>query len=629
MKKCIGRTIMIAIMVLSILFSNIGGNFAYANGTTEEIPTVTNADPDYPWLGYDAYTKGYPNYDPMNGSGSVFTQYATNPSVEGEELNKAILRVLYNGYPNNANGIMNGIEPLNAILVTQNAIWHYSDSQKKDYDKWASQYDTTLEQKNLMTAAIKKLVSANLDEVVTKKVPLTYKLNLFISKDSAYQHLLSADAVPDTPKMPSDRGGDVVEPENPKGDDSKEDSTKSTFKATKMFINKVEKGTGTVVKDAQLTIFKGEDKKDKVGEPWKTTDTKHAIDINSLEEGQVYVLSETGVPDGYTQANDIFFKVQNGKVFVKKGETYEEVKDLEEIGGENYEAFADRNDSSFSWGTTPYGKHYYLRDENTKGQVLYCFNIDKHEPAESDDEGESINYMDIQSMKEIYLRYTKYVGKEKLITYAQTPRIKNATDFYSKVQKVISAGYPSNTLKLQTEDMEGNKNITDTAFKTVTQLAIYYYTDSIDLDTIEHGWVTEKDQDHVLHGLEVGKKYTFHEAAAPKGLEVVMDFVFSVDKEGKVTVHSTITNGKVEYKDGKLIVTDDRADVSKKQNDNQSKKLQKSQQGPNSSGSTGKSVHKTGDSRVLWLYGVMLTVSGLVLLAIVWTRKKNHNNGEA
>ena len=394
-------------MVLSIFFPNIGGNFAYANGTTEEIPTVTNADPDYPWLGYDAYTKGYPNYDPMNsryhdlkvnlkgsipfqeycfnaskrepgkrdsaaknwykkvdGSGSVFTQYAANPSIEGEELNKAILRVLYNGYPNNANGIMNGIEPLNAILVTQNAIWHYSDSQKKDYDKWASQYDTTLEQKNLMTAAIKKLVSANLDEVVTKKVPLTYKLNLFISKDSAYQHLLSADAVPDTPKMPSDRGGDVVEPENPKGDDSKEDSTKSTFKATKLFINKVEKGTDTVVKNAQLTIFKGEDKKDKVKE--------------------------------------------------------------------------------------------------------------------------SINYMDIQSMKEIYIRYTKYVGKEKLITYAQTPRIKNATDFYSKVQKVISAGYPSNTLKLQTEDMEGNKNITDTAFKTVTQLAIYYYTDSIDLDTIEH-----------------------------------------------------------------------------------------------------------------------------------------------
>lgn len=46
--------------------------------------------------------------------------------------------------------------------------------------------------------------------------------------------------------------------------------------------------------------------------------------------------------------------------------------------------------------------------------------------------------MDIQSM---------YVGKEKLITYAQTPRIKNATDFYSKVQKVISAGYPSNDLR--------------------------------------------------------------------------------------------------------------------------------------------------------------------------------------
>lgn len=168
----------------------------------------------------------------------------------------------------------------------------------------------------------------------------------------------------------------------------------------------------------------------------------------------------------------------------------------------------------------------------------------------------------------------------------------------------------------------------ETIIKVVGAVIQIYQGEDISGKKID-GWVTEKDQDYVLRGLEVDKKYTFHEAAAPKGLEVVTDFVFSVDKEGKVSVHSTITNGKVEYKDGKLIVTDDKADVSKKQNDNQSKKLQKSQQGPNSSGSTGKSVHKTGDSRVLWLYGVMLTVSGLVLLAIVWTRKKNHNNGEA
>ncbi|GAB7567511.1 Cna B-type domain-containing protein [Gemella sp. Musashino-2025] len=71
-------------------------------------------------------------------------------------------------------------------------------------------------------------------------------------------------------------------------------------------------------------------------------------------------------------------------------------------------------------------------------------------------------------------------------------------------------------------------------------------------------WITEKGKNHTIKDLEVGKKYTFREIFAPTGFKAVTDFIFSVDEKGKITIHSTLTSGKAEYKDGKLVVTDDR-----------------------------------------------------------------------
>ncbi|WP_415860812.1 prealbumin-like fold domain-containing protein [Streptococcus suis] len=67
-------------------------------------------------------------------------------------------------------------------------------------------------------------------------------------------------------------------------------------------------------------------------------------------------------------------------------------------------------------------------------------------------------------------------------------------------------------------------------------------------------WTTAKGKNHIIKDLEVGKKYTFREVTAPKGLKTVTDFIFSVDENGKVTVHSVLTSGKAEFKEGKLIV---------------------------------------------------------------------------
>ncbi|XXH10236.1 fibronectin-binding protein PrtF1/SfbI [Streptococcus dysgalactiae subsp. equisimilis] len=128
---------------------------------------------------------------------------------------------MYNGYKSNANGFMNGIEDLNAILVTQNAIWYYSDSASLDvskmWEKEAKSNEISQEQVKLMREALKKLIDPKLGETVEKKLPTNYKLNIFVSKDNSIQNLLSAEYVPDSPPMP----GEVPKEENPKEEDPK------------------------------------------------------------------------------------------------------------------------------------------------------------------------------------------------------------------------------------------------------------------------------------------------------------------------------------------------------------------------------------------------------------------------
>ncbi|QUE53667.1 Cna B-type domain-containing protein [Streptococcus oriscaviae] len=66
-------------------------------------------------------------------------------------------------------------------------------------------------------------------------------------------------------------------------------------------------------------------------------------------------------------------------------------------------------------------------------------------------------------------------------------------------------------------------------------------------------WTTVEGQEH-LFTLPVGV-YTFREVSAPKGYTKVTDITFQVNYDGSVTVLDTNSNA-VEYKDGKLVITD-------------------------------------------------------------------------
>ncbi|VHC29915.1 fibronectin-binding protein [Streptococcus pyogenes] len=227
------------------------GQVAYA-ADEKTVPNRINSNPEFPWYGYDSYSgrllryhnlkvnlngsKEYqaycfnlnrfepkkeesylPNwYKRWDGSEETFVKYADNPRKDNEssrvigvELEKNILRVLYNGYPNNGNGIMEGLEPLNAILVTQNAVWYYSDNSSISntddfFTTEAKDLNIKPEQLSLMRVALKKLIDPKLSEESLKPVPSTFRLNIFESQDKRYQNLLSAEFVPENPPKPGE-----------------------------------------------------------------------------------------------------------------------------------------------------------------------------------------------------------------------------------------------------------------------------------------------------------------------------------------------------------------------------------------------------------------------------------------
>ncbi|VHD01304.1 fibronectin-binding protein PrtF1/SfbI [Streptococcus pyogenes] len=232
------------------------GQAAYA-ADEKTVPNFKSLDPDYPWYGYDAYRDWFLRYHDLNvnlegstpyqvycfnllrqepskinstrknwfkkvdGDNAVFKKYATTPRIENGDLKRNLSNVIYNGYPNDANGIMKGLDRYNAILVTQHAVWHYSDNSQYTIDKlWeeeAKKNEISQEQVKLMREALKKLISPDLEKTVKNQLPENYKLNLFISKDNSIQNLLSTEYVQDNPPKP----GEVPKEESPKEENPK------------------------------------------------------------------------------------------------------------------------------------------------------------------------------------------------------------------------------------------------------------------------------------------------------------------------------------------------------------------------------------------------------------------------
>lgn len=138
--------------------------------------------------------------------------------------------------------------------------------------------------------------------------------------------------------------------------------------------------------------------------------------------------------------------------------------------------------------TVDYHMGMYVRPHGSSdyGEVAYCFNYDRHFPPENG----------------AYARYAKDKGTADLfVKMADTPRLdKNLSgnaqkeDFYKKVLTILYNGYPRDNAGLQKK-----YNLSNAKMRMVTQLAVWYMTDSKELD-LEHFTLTSDDQ-KVFHEL--------------------------------------------------------------------------------------------------------------------------------
>ncbi|HES6027830.1 TPA: pilus ancillary protein 1 [Streptococcus pyogenes] len=495
---------LVGVFLMLLVLIGFEGKVRAAHELVEvPVPIFHNPDPqsDYQWYGYEAYTGGYPKYDlfktyyhdlrvnlhgsksyqvycfnvhkhyprpsqsfdrkwykKLDGTAENFDSLAMEPRVRKEELTKKLRAVMYNAYPNDANGIMKDLEPLNAIKVTQEAVWYYSDNSPINPDEsfkseaLANKISAT--QISLMREALKQLIAPDLDEKQSRRVPDGYQLSIFESENKDYQNLLAAEEVPIQPPKPGDK------PPLPP----------VQTKQTSVIIRKYAEGDySKLLEGATLKLVQIEGS----GFQEKIFDSNKSGEKVELPNG-TYVLSELKPPQGYGVATPITFKVAAGKVLIKNKEgQFVENQNKEIAEPYSVTAFNDFEEIGYLSDFNNYGKFYYAKNTNGTNQVVYCFNADLHSPPDSYDHGANID-PDVSESKEI--KYTHVSGYD-LYKYAVTPRDKDADLFLKHIKKILDKGYKKKG--------DTYKTLTEAQFRAATQLAIYYYTDSADLTTLK------------------------------------------------------------------------------------------------------------------------------------------------
>lgn len=505
---------LVGVFLMLLVLIGFEGKVRAAHELVEvPVPIFHNPDPqsDYQWYGYEAYTGGYPKYDlfktyyhdlrvnlhgsksyqvycfnvhkhyprssqsfdrkwykKLDGTAENFDSLAMEPRVRKEELTKKLRAVMYNAYPNDANGIMKDLEPLNAIKVTQEAVWYYSDSAQINPDESfkteAQSNGINDQQLGLMRKALKELIDPNLGSKYSNKTPSGYRLNVFESHDKTFQNLLSAEYVPDTPPKPGE--------EPP-----------AKTKKTSVIIRKYAEGDYSKLLEGATLRLTGEDIPDFQEKVFQSNGTGEKIELSN----GTYTLTETSSPDGYKIAEPIKFRVVNKKVFIVQKDGSQVENPNKEVGSPyTIEAYNDFDEFGLL-STQNYAKFYYGKNYDGSSQIVYCFNANLKSPPDSEDHGATIN----PDFTTGDIRYSHIAGSD-LIKYANTARDEDPQLFLKHVKKVIENGYHK---KGQAIPYNG---LTEAQFRAATQLAIYYFTDSVDLtkDRLKdfHGFGDMNDQ---------------------------------------------------------------------------------------------------------------------------------------
>ena len=353
-----------------------------------------------------------------------------------------------------------------------------------------------------------------------------------------------------------------------KGEDNKVEANGSTLKVTdkdddlprKITFSKVNLG-GTEIADAKIKIFKGETAEGNPVQSW-TSEAGKTKELD-LAPG-TYTFHEEAAPTGYLKVTDITFKVNyDGTVTVtnvgEKDSKGEENK--VETNGSTM-TVTDKDDdlprkitfSKVSLGGTEIAdaKIKIFKGDKAEGNPVESWTSEAGKSKELDLAPGTYIFHE-EAAPTGYLKVTDITFK---VNYDGTVTVTNVGEKDSKGEenKVETNG---STVTVTDKDDDFPRKVTfskvNIAGKEIDGAKIKIFKGDKAEGTPVASWTSEADKSKELN-LAPGI-YTFHEEAAPTGYLAVTDITFKVNFDGTIEVLNANGNS-VEYKDGKLVITD-------------------------------------------------------------------------
>lgn len=161
--------------------------------------------------------------------------------------------------------------------------------------------------------------------------------------------------------------------------------------------------------------------------------------------------------------------------------------------------------------------------------IVYCFNRNKEWPEAWEKIWETSKPADLPDKLP---KYDKKVGDDDTFKKA-ADHARPVSSLTSTLVKILSIGYPNNKSELISK-----YHLDDSSARIVTQLAIWYYSDSLDNpQTVLHRSLTQYEQKALTHLIEAGKKPEMDENQSSTTLNI---YVTQDYKPGKWKLYQNL-----------------------------------------------------------------------------------------
>ena len=481
-------------------------------------------------------TTNYPIYEKETGTAESFGQYATSKRITNEELYKAVLKVMYNGFPNNAASLQGAISDARFRAVTQYAVWHFTDN----YDATTILSSDELELYNTLIG----------NKAGAKNVPEDATLDIYRNTMEVHASTAQGASKPEYQNLLSSRFVNKVTGEELKITPSIDIYAKKVWENANSIVKKPDvsfrlknKATDAQVGEI-LTVSTSESTEESNVVKWENIPGKHSD----------YIVEEVSVPEGYTSSGRGSGKgtLENPFVITNKKQSdipaYVQSISVTKVWKGEKADTSKRPDVYFTIFQVKNGIETILTAdklptpkgfENPKKLTslapvtwrnLYAPGIDK-------DTNEPISYIVKETDKDGNVLTSPNYEVSSTVIGANTANHSYTFTNTFKEEKTNSKEIEISKVNLGGEELEGAK--------------IRISKDGKEVES----WTSTKTAKSLK--LEAGE-YVFHEISAPARYKVVTDITFTVDKDGNVTVTNDTTTGtKTVVAGNKLVITDE------------------------------------------------------------------------